>query len=93
MDIEIEFDDDPTDWSDADGDGFGAGDGLNPSCPCVPNPSSAACDSALDGIANTSDNCPTVSNSGQADLDADGAGDACDGDIDCDGVANDDERD
>jgi len=40
VDIEIEFDDDPTDWSDADG-----------------------------------------------------AGDACDGDIDCDGVANDDERD
>jgi len=38
VDIEIEFDDDPTDWSDADG-----------------------------------------------------AGDACDGDIDCDGVANDDD--
>ncbi|MEK6975128.1 MAG: S8 family serine peptidase [Candidatus Thermoplasmatota archaeon] len=40
-----------------------------------------------DGVADDSDNCPTVAND-QADLDGDGAGDACDGDRDGDGVDN-----
>jgi hypothetical protein len=35
------------------------------------------------------DNCPTVSGDNQADLDGDGAGDACDPDIDGDGLTND----
>jgi hypothetical protein len=35
------------------------------------------------------DNCPGVSGDNQADLDADGLGDACDPDIDGDGVSND----
>jgi Domain of unknown function (DUF4394)/Thrombospondin type 3 repeat len=35
------------------------------------------------------DNCPGVAGDNQADLDADGQGDACDGDIDGDGVSND----
>lgn len=43
-----------------------------------------------DGIDNTLDNCPTVSNPGQADSDGDGIGDACDN---CVATANPDQRD
>jgi hypothetical protein len=35
-------------------------------------------DSDLDGTSDACDNCPAVSNVGQADLDGDGRGDACD---------------
>jgi len=42
-----------------------------------------------DGILNDKDNCPTVSNKTQTDLDKDGKGDVCDTDKDGDGVAND----
>jgi Thrombospondin type 3 repeat len=31
-----------------------------------------------DGVADASDNCPSVSNADQADADSDGLGDACD---------------
>ena len=41
-----------------------------------------------DGIVDTADNCPLVSNPAQSDIDHDGVGDACDGDIDGDGFAN-----
>ena len=41
-----------------------------------------------DGRPDTADNCPTTSNSNQADLDGDGQGDACDPDDDGDGVAD-----
>ncbi|MCO6488237.1 MAG: thrombospondin type 3 repeat-containing protein [Phaeodactylibacter sp.] len=41
-----------------------------------------------DGVADFEDNCPTVFNPGQADLDNDGLGDACDSDRDGDGVDN-----
>ncbi|WP_205829504.1 thrombospondin type 3 repeat-containing protein [Microbacterium sp. MEC084] len=45
-----------------------------------------------DGIADASDNCERQPNASQADLDGDGAGDACDGDIDGDGHSNAKER-
>ena len=41
-----------------------------------------------DGAADAADNCPAVANGGQADLDHDRAGDACDPDIDGDGTLN-----
>jgi ELWxxDGT repeat protein len=49
------------------------------------------CDIDRDGIADLSDNCVSVANPSQDDLDDDGAGDACDPDIDGDGIANGDD--
>ncbi|QIK74371.1 thrombospondin type 3 repeat-containing protein [Nocardioides piscis] len=58
-----------------------------------------SCDSDGDTLQDRDDNCPTVANQGWADLDNDGAGDACDADADgdstpdssdnCRGLAND----
>lgn len=45
-------------------------------------------DTDTDGIPDSSDNCPSVANPGQADLDGDTIGDACDDDTDGDGVLN-----
>lgn len=42
-----------------------------------------------DGVVDDQDNCPTIANSNQADLDGDQIGDACDGDIDGDTLPND----
>ncbi|MDQ3678473.1 MAG: PxKF domain-containing protein [Actinomycetota bacterium] len=41
-----------------------------------------------DGISDSSDNCPNVSNADQSDIDDDGIGDVCDSDRDGDGDAN-----
>jgi len=41
-------------------------------------------DTDADGVLDTCDNCPSVSNAGQADADADGAGDACNDGADAD---------
>ena len=50
-----------------------------PSVPApVVTPPVPAPDTDGDGVPNATDNCPGVSNTGQADADADGAGDACD---------------
>ncbi len=46
-------------------------------------------DDDLDGISDDSDNCLFWSNPDQANMDGDEFGDACDDDIDGDGVAND----
>ncbi|MCH9664339.1 MAG: thrombospondin type 3 repeat-containing protein [Gammaproteobacteria bacterium] len=43
-------------------------------------------DSDGDGIADGMDNCPRMANPGQSNLDGDGEGDACDTDIDGDGL-------
>ena len=48
----------------------------------------AVSDSDGDGVADGSDNCPSVANPGQANLDGDALGDACDPDRDGDGVAD-----
>jgi parallel beta-helix repeat protein len=83
---------------DADRDGDGrpndtdyAPDDPNVQDPPPPPPSEADADG--DGVADSGDNCPDNSNAGQADLDADGAGDACDADIDGDGRPNDSDYD
>ncbi len=41
-------------------------------------------DTDLDGIADVDDNCPTVNNTAQADMDSDNLGDLCDDDADSD---------
>lgn len=51
----------------------------------------AVSDTDGDGIDDLVDNCPSISNQDQADLDQDGTGDVCDNDIDGDGVINDDD--
>lgn len=62
-------------WADADGDGWGA------------SPSTSVCSSTPPAgyVANNTDNCPTVFNPDQANLDGDALGDACDNDVDGDG--------
>jgi len=47
---------------------------------------SESCDADADAILDGVDNCPSVANADQADLDGDGEGDACDPDDDGDGV-------
>ena len=48
----------------------------------------AITDADGDGVADSTDNCPTVANPGQANNDGDAQGDACDPDDDNDGVAD-----
>jgi hypothetical protein len=52
------------------------------------NNNSQYADNDSDGISDEIDNCPMVANANQTDNDGDGLGDACDLDIDGDGVDN-----
>lgn len=76
-----------SDLASASGDTTLAGAGSDPVCTtpaCVLCGQEGELDD--DGICDGEDNCPAVSNPDQADLDHDGAGDACDSDDDGDGV-------
>jgi hypothetical protein len=61
--------------------------GINPADVGVTNHDDDS-DSDSDGVIDTLDNCPSVSNPTQADLDSDGVGDVCDTDTDGDGVTD-----
>jgi len=45
-------------------------------------------DTDLDGVGDICDNCPATQNAAQTDIDGDGRGDACDADVDADGVCD-----
>ncbi len=53
-----------------------------------PMAGSSAIDTDGDGLLDTQDNCPSLANRDQSDLDEDGLGDACDTDWDGDHVLN-----
>ena len=65
------------------------GDGVGDNSDAYPNDSTRwTPDTDADGVDDDADNCPSAANASQADMDEDGSGDACDSDIDGDGVAN-----
>ncbi|MES2155113.1 MAG: thrombospondin type 3 repeat-containing protein [bacterium] len=86
------------DQADTDRDGVGdACDpecGPDPACPATRIADGArgrrtfAPDGDQDGTPDTTDDCPTVANPDQSDRDRDQIGDACDADIDGDGIAD-----
>lgn len=55
------------------------------------HPTTTGPDADKDGITDKNDNCPTIANKDQKDLDKDGLGDVCDDDRDGDGVKNKDD--
>ena len=92
--FEVLYEFDPRDSSDASGDPDS--DGLTNSeeftlqtNPLVHNNPQDTTDSDADGAFDFADNCPSVANADQADLDSDGVGDVCDTDRDNDNVLND----
>jgi Thrombospondin type 3 repeat/RTX calcium-binding nonapeptide repeat (4 copies) len=67
-------------WQDSDGDGYGDA--------CPPKHSELDVGHPSDGIIDDDDNCDFDWNPDQSDVDGDDRGDACDGDLDGDGLDN-----
>ena len=83
------------DQANLDNDAFGDacdsdidGDGTDNAFDAFPNDATESADSDADNIGDNSDNCINDANADQANLDGDALGDACDPDMDGDGVAN-----
>ena len=83
------------DQANLDGDAFGDacdsdidGDGTDNAFDAFPNDATESADNDADNIGDNSDNCINDANADQANLDGDALGDACDPDMDGDGVAN-----
>jgi hypothetical protein len=69
--------------TDSDGDGIVDVEDI------FPQDKSESKDTDLDGVGDNGDNCPAIANADQLNLDDDELGNACDNDIDGDGVLND----
>src|SRR5436305_1407585 len=81
----------PNHACDPDADGDGIPNAMDP-CPLsasnVRGSPGCDADSDGDGVPDSIDNCLDVRNFDQGDMDHDGVGDVCDGDIDGDQIAN-----
>jgi hypothetical protein len=70
---------------DTDGDGIANAADL---CPATADPLQTDSDGDGDGIGDACDDCIAVSNADQRDTNADGYGNACDADLNYDGIVN-----
>jgi hypothetical protein len=67
------------------------GDGMNDSADAFPLNPAEQLDTDHDGVGDHADNCPLAPNPNQANADRDSMGDACDSDMDNDGLSNSEE--